>query len=38
LISDGGDAVAPDVVPIKGLPEVVTLWRDLSSAVGAVPC
>ena len=38
LISDSEDAVAPDVVAIKGLPEVVTLWRDLSSAVGAVPC
>ena len=38
LISDGGNAVSPDVVAVKGLPEVVRLWRDLSAAVGAVPC
>src|SRR5437773_6081341 len=38
LISDGGNAVSPDVVAIKGLPEVVRLWRDLFAAVGAVPC
>src|SRR5256712_8147978 len=38
LISDGGDAVSPGVVAVQSLPGVVRLWRDLSAAVGAVPC
>ena len=38
LITDVAAGVAPDVVAVNGLQEAVRLWRDLSAAVGAVPC